>query len=76
MAALVSALSAAGQGRDLQKVFVAGQAEFAAGKPGWGGTAERDFRAVLAADPNAGPAYTNLGVIAMRRKKWDEALGF
>jgi len=36
--------------------------------------AEDAFRKVLAADPNAGAAYANLGVIAMRRKQWDEAL--
>jgi len=36
--------------------------------------AERDFKSVLAVDPKAGPAYTNLGVIAMRRKNWDEAV--
>jgi len=34
----------------------------------------RRFRKVLAADPKAGAAYANLGVIAMRRKQWDEAL--
>ena len=32
------------------------------------------FRAVIAADPRAGTAYANLGVIAMRRKQWDHAL--
>ncbi|MEQ1353590.1 MAG: tetratricopeptide repeat protein, partial [Candidatus Acidiferrum sp.] len=36
--------------------------------------AELDFRAVIAADPRAGSAYANLGVIAMRRKEWDHAL--
>src|SRR5256885_2839998 len=73
MAALVSALSAAGQGRDPQKVFAAGQAELQRGNLD---AAERDFKEVLTADPKAGPAYTNLGVIAMRREKWGEALGF
>jgi tetratricopeptide (TPR) repeat protein len=38
------------------------------------GTAEAAFRRVLEADPNAAPAYVNLGVIAMRRKQWDNAL--
>jgi tetratricopeptide (TPR) repeat protein len=37
-------------------------------------TAEENFRAVVAADPRAGSAYANLGVIAMRRKQWDHAL--
>ena len=32
------------------------------------------FRRVIAADPQAGAAYSNLGVIAMRRKEWDRAL--
>src|SRR6184192_3556887 len=73
MAALVSALSTAGQSRDLQKVFAAGQAELQRGNLD---AAEHDFKEVLTADPKAGPAYTNLGVIAMRRKKWDEALEF
>ena len=35
--------------------------------------AEAAFRQVLAADPRAGSAYANLGVIAMRRKDWDHA---
>jgi tetratricopeptide (TPR) repeat protein len=37
-------------------------------------TAERDFRAVLAANPQAGAAYANLGVVYMRRKQWTKAL--
>jgi tetratricopeptide (TPR) repeat protein len=36
--------------------------------------AEKNFRAVIAADPRAGSAYANLGVIAMRQKHWDNAL--
>ena len=36
--------------------------------------AEAAFRQVLAADPRAGSAYANLGVIAMRRKEWDHAI--
>ena len=38
------------------------------------GEAERDFRAVLAVDPQAGSAYANLGVVYMRRKQWALAL--
>src|SRR5882757_6386926 len=38
--------------------------------------AEKSFRQVIAIDPNAAGAYSNLGVIAMRRKDWDHALGF
>jgi len=36
--------------------------------------AEAAFRQVLAADPRAGSAYANLGVIATRRKDWDHAI--
>src|SRR5690242_15026759 len=36
--------------------------------------AETAFRKVIAADPRAAGAYSNLGVIAMRRKQWDQAL--
>src|SRR5271168_3016151 len=36
--------------------------------------AERDFKAVLALDPQSGAAYANLGVIYMRRKQWTKAL--
>src|ERR1700739_5105068 len=36
--------------------------------------AESDFHHVLALDPNSGAAYVNLGVIAMRRTDWNEAL--
>ena len=36
--------------------------------------AERSFRGVLALDPQAAGAYANLGVIAMRRKQWPQAL--
>jgi Flp pilus assembly protein TadD len=36
--------------------------------------AEAAFRGVLALDPRSGAAYSNLGVIAMRRKEWDKAI--
>jgi Tfp pilus assembly protein PilF len=39
-------------------------------------TADVSFRKVLSIDPQAGPAYANLGVIAMRRREWDRALNF
>ena len=38
------------------------------------GDAEGDFRRVLQIDPQAGPAYANLGVVYMRRKQWAKAL--
>jgi Tfp pilus assembly protein PilF len=37
-------------------------------------TADASFRKVLSIDPQAAPAYANLGVIAMRRQQWDQAL--
>ena len=37
-------------------------------------TAEAAFQKVLSIDPQAAPAYANLGVIAMRRQQWDRAL--
>jgi tetratricopeptide (TPR) repeat protein len=36
--------------------------------------AERDFRGVLAVNPEVAGAYANLGVIYMRRKQWSQAL--
>ena len=36
--------------------------------------AERDFRGVLAVNPQVGGAYANLGVVYMRRKQWTKAL--
>src|SRR6267142_2377212 len=36
--------------------------------------AEAAFRQVIAIDPESGAAYSNLGVIAMRRKEWDHAI--
>src|SRR6266481_9807318 len=56
---------------DLQKTFGEGEAALQRGELD---TAEAAFRKVLAADPRAGAAYANLGVIAMRRKAWDHAL--
>src|SRR4029077_2209075 len=56
---------------DLQKTFAEGEAALQRGDLD---AAEASFRKVLAADPRAGAAYANLGVIAMRRKDWDHAL--
>lgn len=38
------------------------------------GTAEDDFKAVIAIDPGSAAAYTNLGVSYMREAKWHAAL--
>jgi tetratricopeptide (TPR) repeat protein len=37
--------------------------------------AERDFRQVLAVNPQVGGAYANLGVVYMKRRQWAESLG-
>ncbi len=60
-----------GASADPAEVFQAGQDALNAGRLD---EAERDFRQVLAADPQAGPAYANLGVVYMRRKQWTKAL--
>ncbi|HEV2400969.1 MAG TPA: tetratricopeptide repeat protein [Candidatus Sulfotelmatobacter sp.] len=56
---------------DPATVFAKGQAALNGGKLD---EAERDFRQVLELDPQAGPAYANLGVVYMRRKQWGKAL--
>ncbi|PYX20989.1 MAG: hypothetical protein DMG87_09695, partial [Acidobacteria bacterium] len=56
---------------DPQRAFQQGEAALRAGKLD---QAERDFRAVLAANPQVAGAYANLGVIYMRRKQWQSAL--
>src|SRR5258707_15114250 len=62
--------TAANQRMDPKTWFAKGQAALQAGELD---AAEAAFRRVLAADPGAGGAYANLGVIAMRRKEWDHA---
>lgn len=56
---------------DPQAWFAKGQAALQSGDLD---AAETAFRKVLLADPQAGSAYANLGVIAMRRKDWDHAI--
>jgi tetratricopeptide (TPR) repeat protein len=56
---------------DLKVLFAQGEAALQRGDLH---EAELNFRAVIAADPRAGSAWANLGVIAMRRKEWDHAL--
>ena len=46
------------------KLFAEGQSALRSGDLD---SAEKSFEAVLKLDPKAGAAYTNLGVIAMRR---------
>jgi tetratricopeptide (TPR) repeat protein len=56
---------------DPAKVFLLGQEAL---KQNNLAVAERDFRQVLAANPEVGGAYANLGVVYMRRKQWSKAL--
>ena len=56
---------------DPAKLFQAGQDAL---NQGHLDMAERDFRQVLALDPQLGGAYANLGVVYMRRKQWAKAL--
>jgi tetratricopeptide (TPR) repeat protein len=67
----ISAQSAPPAARDPQKMFAAGEAAFHAGKLD---EAAREFRLVLAINPDVAGAYANLGVIHMRRKQWPQAL--
>src|SRR5258705_3977785 len=66
-----SSLAGANQRMDPQAWFAKGQTALQTGDLD---AAEAAFRQVLAADPRAGSAYANLGVIAMRRKDWDHAI--
>jgi len=54
-----------------QEVFAAGETALRENRLD---EAERDFRQVLALDPNIAGAYANLGVVHMRRKQWPQAL--
>jgi len=56
---------------DPAKIFQAGQNAL---NHGLLDQAERDFRQVLAVNPQVGGAYANLGVVYMRRKQWTKAL--
>jgi Flp pilus assembly protein TadD len=59
------------EGNDPKAWFAQGQAALANGDLD---AAEEAFRKVLALDQRSGAAYSNLGVIAMRRKQWDRAI--
>ncbi len=66
----ISSPAGANQRMDPQTWFAKGQTALQSGDLD---AAEAAFRRVLVADPRAGSAYANLGVIAMRRKEWDHA---
>jgi tetratricopeptide (TPR) repeat protein len=57
---------------DPATIFARGQAALQSGKLQ---DAEQDFRHVLEMDPKSGAAYANLGVVYMRRKQWNKAIG-
>jgi tetratricopeptide (TPR) repeat protein len=63
--------AAASSAADPAKLFQAGQDALNHGRLE---EAERDFRQVLAVDPQLGGAYANLGVVYMRRKQWAKGL--
>ncbi len=56
---------------DPEKLFQRGETALHAGQLD---EAKRAFRQVLAIDPGVAGAYTNLGVIYMRRQQWPQAL--
>jgi len=64
-------VASSGGATDPAQLFEAGQDALNQGRLD---QAERDFRQVLAANPRAGGAYANLGVVYMRRKQWTKAL--
>src|SRR6202051_5380266 len=68
---LPSAMKAQNTAPDPHKLFGAGEAALHAGKLD---EAEREFKQVLAINPEVAGAYANLGVIYMRRKQWPHAL--
>ncbi len=63
--------TATGKTLDAGRVFQQGQDALNEGRLD---DAERDFRRLLAANPQMGGAYANLGVVYMRRKRWSQAL--
>jgi tetratricopeptide (TPR) repeat protein len=64
-------VASSGVAADPARLFQAGQDALNQGRLD---QAERDFRQVLAANPQVGGAYANLGVVYMRRKQWAKAL--
>jgi tetratricopeptide (TPR) repeat protein len=66
-----AAAQPSGGSADPAQVFQQGQEALNQGRLD---EAERDFRQVIAANPQVGGAYANLGVVYMRRKQWAKAL--
>jgi tetratricopeptide (TPR) repeat protein len=63
--------ASSGAATDIAQLFQEGQDALNQGRLD---EAERDFRRVLAVNPQLGGAYANLGVVYMRRKQWGKAL--
>ena len=68
---LSSSVGAQQTSADLKKSYDAGEAALRAGNLD---LAEREFKLVVAANPDVAGAYANLGVIHMRRKEFPQAL--
>jgi tetratricopeptide (TPR) repeat protein len=64
-------VASSGVAADPARLFRAGEDALNGGRLD---EAERDFRQVLAVNPQVGGAYVNLGVVYMRRKQWSNAL--
>jgi tetratricopeptide (TPR) repeat protein len=64
-------MASSGASVDIAQLFQSGQDALTRGRLD---EAERDFRQVLAANPQLGGAYANLGVVYMKRKQWGTAL--
>src|SRR2546423_13125956 len=56
---------------NLRQLFIQGETALRAGNLD---AAEQSFRQVVASDPQMAGAYANLGVIAIRRQRWQQAL--
>jgi tetratricopeptide (TPR) repeat protein len=65
------AFAGAAQSPEIRQIFEQGQHAMDAGDLA---TAEKDFRGVLAAEPDNVGAHGNLAVVHMRRKEWPAAL--
>jgi tetratricopeptide (TPR) repeat protein len=70
-AAIARSQVSPGTAPDAAKLFQAGRDALSQGRLD---DAERNFRQVIAADPQVGGAYANLAVVYMRRKQWQKAI--
>src|SRR5215468_4882306 len=68
---LVGSSQAGASPADVEQLYAAGETALRAGDLA---RAEQNFRMVLARNPGLAGGYANLGVIAMRRRQWNQAL--